>query len=98
MKESGIGRENGLEAFEACRCRANLFSFLCSLASDRHAKQVHDYQHRYYARDARHARLVCGERGAKAVRLRTCRSMVIPRAANVLLYLIVRNIHDHMPK
>jgi hypothetical protein len=46
MKESGIGRENGLEAFEACTSSPAIVSNI-NLGVYRFSEQVYDCKHRY---------------------------------------------------
>lgn len=70
MKESGIGRENGLEAFEACEYHLTAVSCRINQCfSHRLSKQVHYYQHRYDGGDSHPPGLVCGEHRGETLRL-----------------------------
>lgn len=68
MKESGIGRENGVEAFEACQ--SHDISYMPPLnvfCTHRYADKVDYHQHCHNGGDARGTGLVRGDRGAQAI-------------------------------
>lgn len=69
MKESGIGRENGIEAFEACQLQKVSYTppLNVSICTRRYADKVDYHQHCHDGGDARGAGLVCGDRGAQAI-------------------------------
>ena len=97
MKESGIGRENGLEAFEAC-ASSRLFPCGEGFADHmmrRHTKQVYDHQYCFCRGDKDRAGLVCGGRHGEAVWLNAT-STRDPTRYVVAIYYVVSFHYRHI--